>query len=146
MSKLFFIKWDTFWGSYLWLRRCISLAGFRTWATLAFWICIINVVFPLLSHPPNLYMLTCSILSVIPANSLIGMFLGKKMCLILLCICTVLQIVWNLIMKLQIYKMKFWSTHFSEQNLFAISEKIYIYVGNDDFLGKSMSLFVCFCH
>lgn len=79
VSKFFSLNKMLFGGSYLSIR-CISLASYHNWSTLAFGMYKIDAVFPLLSHPPNINVLTC-ILTVPAANDLIGIFCGEKMCL-----------------------------------------------------------------
>lgn len=52
----------------------------------------IDAVFPLLSRLPDLDVLTYSILTVPPANYLIGVSFGKKMCFRVLHSFTIIQI------------------------------------------------------
>lgn len=80
VGRLFFIKWNAL-RTILFVTKevyfCILLSCLDHLGHLAFWIYNIDVLFLLLFHSPN-FMLTCHILTVPPANYLIGMFWGKK--------------------------------------------------------------------
>lgn len=95
---------------------------------------MISMWYFLLSHPPDFDVLTWSVLTVFPANYLIGVLagVGGDVSQSPVYLYYHPNSVWYLIMKFQMYKMKFWIIDFNEKNtLLSLSRSPFKRVGND---------------
>lgn len=103
----------------------------------------INVLFPLRSHIPDFSVLTGSVLTVPPTNYLIGCLEGKDVSLSPVFLDYHPSSAWNLIMKLEIHKMKFWRIGVNEKStLPPLRRSPFKCVGNDWFM-KNLCNYLC---